>query len=245
MHKRVKRCIALAGMAVLVLGIIAGTLIWFGVIQLNGHAAKQFAVHGVDVSEYQGEIQWDVLAAQNIQFAFIKATEGSSYVDKKFSQNWQNAAKTNLRIGAYHFFSFDSSGETQADNFISTVEPVEHMLPPVVDVEYYGDYKKNPPDLEHAEQELLVLLQALEEAYQMKPLIYVTDDTFWAVRDFPAYHYWERDVLHGPPGGDKGWMWTFWQYTDREVLDGYDGEERYIDCNVFIGSEETFAAFGT
>lgn len=242
MHKCVKKCIAIVGIALSVIGITVAALFWFGVLQLNGGAAKQFPVRGVDVSEYQGEIQWDVLGAQNLQFAFIKATEGSGYVDAKFQQNWQNAAETDLRIGAYHFFSFDSSGETQADNFMETVEPVQNMLPPVVDVEYYGDYKKNPPDMEMVKQELSTMLKRLEEEYGMMPILYLTKDTSWVKNIFPTYDYWVRDVYTAAPLDSTDW--TFWQYTNRAVLDGYDGEERYIDCNVFRGSAEAFASYG-
>lgn len=242
--KRYGKYIALTGGVLFLTAAVCVMLVWFGVIQLNGRTAKQFPVHGVDVSEYQGEINWEILASQNIQFAFIKATEGSSYTDPKFVYNWKEADKTTLRIGAYHFFSFDSSGETQASHFVDIVDPVENMLPPVVDVEYYGKYKKTPPDKNAVQQELSTMLQALEEAYGMKPILYVTDDTFWVTTAFSENDYWIRDVYSGPPDGDKGWTWTFWQYFNRLRLNGYDGEERYIDGNVFVGSEEDFASFG-
>ena len=77
------------------------------------------------VSSYQGEINWRVLSSQNISFVFIKATEGSSFVDKNFAYNFQEAQKTSLSVGAYHFFSYDSEGKTQAENFINTVVPFE------------------------------------------------------------------------------------------------------------------------
>ncbi len=240
MNKR--RIIAASGIVLFVLLLTIALLVWFGVIQLNGCAAKQFAVRGVDVSAYQGEIQWNTFAAQDIQFAFIKATEGSGFVDEKFQQNWERAEETDLRIGAYHFFSFDSCGETQAENFTATVTPIENMLPPVVDVEYYGDYKKNPPEKEAVQQELSTMLKVLEETYGIKPILYITQDTSWLKNTFPEYDYWVRDVYTASPLDSTDW--TFWQYTNREVLDGYDGEERYIDCNVFVGSEEAFEAFG-
>jgi hypothetical protein len=74
----------------------------------------------------------EMLASQDLQFAFIKATEGSSHVDKYFESNFREALQTGLRVGAYHFFSYDSSGATQADNFIATVPKITSMLPPVV-----------------------------------------------------------------------------------------------------------------
>ena len=110
---------------------ITAVLVYHGVILLNGFSNTKFPVRGVDVSSYQGEIDWDTLSGQNIQFAFIKATEGSSHVDPFFLHNYEEASQTDLRIGAYHFFSYDSSGGTQAENFISVVPKDKNMLPPV------------------------------------------------------------------------------------------------------------------
>ena len=58
-------------------------LVWNGVIILNGIYAEKYPVKGIDVSSYQGEIDWEILSNQNISFAYIKATEGSSYEDDK------------------------------------------------------------------------------------------------------------------------------------------------------------------
>ena len=102
---------------------------------------------GGDVSSYQGEIDWETLSSQNISFAFIKATEGSSLLDQYFLSHYEQAHKAGLRVGAYHFFSYDSPGETQADHFIASVERQEGMLPPVIDLEFYGDKEKNPPSI--------------------------------------------------------------------------------------------------
>lgn len=73
-----------------------------------------------------------MLSKQDIQFAFIKATEGSSFQDPLFKQNWEQANRKNMRIGAYHFFSYDSKGSTQAANFIKTVSLKNNDLPPVM-----------------------------------------------------------------------------------------------------------------
>ena len=99
-----------------------------------------YEVVGVDVSRYQGNIDWEIISSQNFSFAFIKATEGSNHVDKYFSTNWENVSKTSVLAAPYHFLSYDSSGITQAENFISCVGKKSQMLPPVVDVEFYGAY---------------------------------------------------------------------------------------------------------
>lgn len=229
--------------------LLAGMLfIWMfynGILLFNNPSRNKYPVRGVDVSAYQGEIDWDLLASQSIQFAYIKATEGSGFQDRNFDVNFTNAAQTDLRIGAYHFFSFDSSGLTQANNFIATVPKLEGMLPPVVDIEFYGDKEKNPPEREETQAILEPLLTQLEDHYGMKPVLYATKNSYdlYLRSDYEDYDIWIRDVFSFPKLSD-GRSWTFWQYTNRETLKGYQGEEKYIDMNVFSGTEEEFQIYG-
>ncbi len=198
--------------------------------------AKWYSIRGVDVSHYQGDINWQELAAQDLNFAYIKATEGSSYRDDCFEKNWAEAAETDLTVGAYHFFSFSSPGKNQAENYIETVGSLSGKLIPAVDVEYYG---MEPEDLQAVVAELSALLDALEDMYGVKPLIYTTYSAYFDIikGNFEEYPLWIRNVYFTPDLGLLG-KWSIWQYTDREILDGYQGEERYIDVNVFHGSQE-------
>lgn len=225
-------------------GIVLSALVWNGIIIFNAPSAHKYEIRGVDVSSYQGEIDWNLLSSQSISFAFIKATEGSSFIDKNFAYNFAEAQKTPLAVGAYHFFSYDSEGKTQAENFINTVVPFEGMLPPVIDLEFYGDKEKNPPDRTDVEKQLKTMLVLLEEHYNQKPLIYATEKSYrlYLSDDYEEYDIWIRNVLSKPELSD-GRAWTFWQYTDREKLDGYNGKEKYIDVNVFFGSSEEFSAY--
>ena len=199
----------------------------------------------VDVSHYQGEIDWQTLATQNISFAFIKATEGSGMQDKRFVYNWEEALKTDLYVGAYHFFSFDSAGETQAENFIKTVPVTENMLPPVIDLEFYGNKFSNPPSREETHEILNPLIDKLEMYYDQKPIIYATRTSYemYLYGYFEDNPIWIRDVLQPPsfPEYDTR-EWTFWQYSNRKKLKGYTGDEKFIDMNVFNGTEEEFKA---
>src|SRR5438128_688135 len=80
----------------------------------------KYPVWGIDVSHYQGRIDWKTVAsAEHIRFAYIKATEGASSVDKQFSGNWRKARAAGLQVGAYHYFSFCSPGQKQAEHFLS------------------------------------------------------------------------------------------------------------------------------
>ena len=77
-----------------------------------------------------------------------------------------------MKIGAYHFLSYDTSGRSQAENYIETVDKKWGMLPPVVDVEFYGDYTEVHPGKKKLRRILDTVLQELEAHYGMRPIIY-------------------------------------------------------------------------
>ena len=143
--------------------------------------------YGIDVSHNNaGKIVWDSLFVMTdskrrtirdpylakeikpVSFVFIKATEGASFKDKDFKENWKAAGKTDLRRGAYHFFRSSKDGEIQARNFISTVGDLRFKdLPPVLDIEtiHIGCPK------ELLNQRALQWLKAVEKRYGKKPII--------------------------------------------------------------------------
>ena len=168
----------------IVLGAAAGLLLllYFAVktkkLQINRWIVSDRDVIGADISEYQADVDMPVLMEQGIEFVYIKATEGSGHVDSRFADNWENAVECGLPAGAYHFFSFDSPGQMQADNYIKAVGDLEGKLIPAVDVEYYGDKKENPPAKEDVIRELGAFLEALEKEYNAKPMIYCTHDVY-------------------------------------------------------------------
>ncbi len=212
-------------------------LVYFKLLHPNDMFYGSYEMQGVDVSSYQGEIDWKVLSA-NIDFAFIKATEGKEYVDERFDYNLENALQTDLFCGAYHFFSFDSSGKQQAEHFIKTVEKKTGMLAPVIDLEFYGEYESSPKDSSDVVPEVADMAKALEEHYGTKPIIYATGksyDKYIKGSELENYPLWIRNVYFKPLfAGD----WIFWQYSDDAVLAGYRGEEEHIDMNVFFGDKE-------
>lgn len=244
MKKKLLNIPSIAALLLLLLLAAIFILLWNGTLLLNGFSAERYAIKGIDVSSYQGEIDWEELSLQNISFVFIKATEGSSFVDKNFDSNFSEAQKTSLAVGAYHFFSYDSSGQTQAENFINTVTPFEGMLPPVIDLEFYGDKKKTPPERESVEPQLKEMLTRLEAHYGQKPIIYATEKSYelYLANDYDEYDIWIRNVIAKPKLADER-AWVFWQYADRGKLDGYTGEEKYIDLNVFNGSAAEYSSY--
>lgn len=224
-----------AGAIVLVAAVCALLLVT-GVIWPNRIFASAYPVRGVDVSAYQGRIDWPALASQNVRFAFIKATEGSSDQDSQFQRNWSAARGTHLLVGAYHFFSFDSAGSTQAKNVVNTVPAAAGTLPVTVDLELYGRYVEHPPSRERVRGILDPLLAALKAHYGAPAIIYATRDTYdrYLRGGYAENPLWIRSVAV-PPSLPGGRDWTFWQYSSRERLHGYAGDEQYIDMNAFSG----------
>ena len=214
----------------LVASIAAQSLVRFKVIQPNLWFVDA-TVMGVDVSNHQAEVDMGALADQGVQFVYIKATEGASYVDDYFDENWRAAESSGLPRGAYHFFSFDTPGADQAQNFIQTVGPLDGCLIPVVDVEWYGDKKQNPPAKEDVVRELKAYLDALEAEYGVKPMIYATglyED--YLAADFDDYPRWMRSV-YLPVWLYVGDDWLLWQYSDTGELEGSSGHEKSFDLN--------------
>lgn len=234
-----KYCIQLLVVIILFAVILIGLLILSKKISITPIWADSYEVQGVDVSHYQGEVDWNQIQQADISFVFIKATEGSKTVDEQFENNWKNVAETNLCVGAYHFFSFDSPAEEQAALFCETVGNLMGKLPPVIDVEYYGDKEKNPPEEEKTVSEIQSMLDILEKEYQAKPILYTTYKFYrkYIQDNFDSYPLWIRNVYY-KPSFDLGRDWLFWQYSDTSVMDGYQGEEPCIDRNVFAGSIE-------
>ena len=190
-------------------------------------------VRGLDISHYQGDIDWNKLRNANIQgapvsFIFIKATEGTSIWDENFNQNFHNARKYDIVRGAYHYFSPSSSGKAQAKFFCKMVQLDENDLPPVLDVEEIGGYTT-----QQLQREVLNWMNAVEKHYGVTPILYTGykfRTSYLNTPDFDKYPYWIAhyyvDSLEY-----KG-EWAFWQHTDVGRVDGITGD---VDINVFKG----------
>ncbi len=210
--------------------IIAVALLYtFGVISPNSLFAAKYTVKGIDVSHYQGDIDWDkVRSNKDISFVYIKATEGKTNQDDHFQKNRDGVRKAGLKTGAYHYFTLSSTGEEQAANFIATVPKAEDSLPPVVDLEAEG------PDKVKYRQELKKLLSTLEKHYGEKPILYVVYPVYdeYIKGDFKEYPIWIRSTFLPPRLSDER-EWRMWQYWDRGKVDGIAG---YVDMDVYKGS---------
>ena len=196
-----------------------------------------FAIQGIDVSKYQGDVDWNAVSNSGVRFAWIKATEGGDYIDEKFRQNWAMAQAAGVRRGAYHFAYWCRPAEEQAAWFLANVPNDPTALPPVLDVEWNPTSKTCPRKLprEQALSYMRTILQAMERAYGKRPVIYTSVDFHKDVLqgEFADYPMWVRSVKAYPSVryGDR--QWHFWQHTATGSVPGIHG---YVDRNCYYGS---------
>ena len=220
--RRLTKIICLFGLCFGILGF----LVYNGDIWPNSYFANQYHVRGIDVSAHQGLINWETVAKKNeVQFVFIKASEGMDYQDSHFRRNWDEANNHGMFRGAYHYFKTTSSGMAQARNFTSIVPVEAGSLPPVVDIEEEG------LEDEQFRRELKTFLDELETRYNRKPIIYVVYPLYdrYINNEFANYPIWIRDVIKSPELSD-GREWSFWQYSNRGRIRGIDS---FVDINVY------------
>ncbi len=193
--------------------------------------ADSVSYQGIDVSHYQGEVDWAAVKAAGITFAIAKATQGASEVDPRFTQNWAGIKAAGLVRGAYHFFDPSVNAETQAENFIATVQLEAGDLPPMLDIEV-----SEGVSAEGIDADIQVWLTKVADAYGITPIIY-SDLSF--IRDnlasgFSAYPLWLADYSATPPTAPGDWdAWLIWQYSQSGSVSGVDGN---VDRDVYEGA---------
>jgi len=208
--------------------------------------AEDFEIHGIDVSKYQGDIDWNAVRASGVKFAWIKATEGGDRVDEKFAQNWAMAKTAGVPRGAYHFAYWCRPADEQAAWFISNVPNDPSALPPVLDVEWNPVSKTCPHHVSRdvALADMKTILDAMEHTYGKRPIIYTSIDFYRDVLDgeFADYQMWVRSVKYYPAVKYGTRQWNFWQHTAQGRVPGING---YVDRNAFYGSAEEWQTWLT
>ena len=220
--------------AIVLIGAIAagGAAIALGVWNPLGSAY----IEGVDVSAHQGEIDWDALSRSNVRFAYIKATEGSTFVDQRFAANWRGAGHAGIRQGAYHRFSLCRTPQSQANNFFRTVPRTYGALPPAVDVENMDGCGPRRIDGKAVIGNFLDLLQA---HYGVRPILYVTKQFHDAhAGDFPRERFWIRS-LYAPPAFREA-QWVIWQHHEAAHRPGVEAP---VDVDAFRGDARALERF--
>ncbi|HZD88056.1 MAG TPA: GH25 family lysozyme [Gaiellaceae bacterium] len=218
-------------------------------------AAATARAKGIDVSNWQGSINWSKVAGAGYTFAFGKATEGTTYTDPTYAQNRSGSEGQGLVFGAYHFArpggtsraTVTQSATAQADYFVDVAAPQPGELPPVLDLEVTG--KLGPVLLE------LWAQTWLDEVYArtgVRGLVY-TSPNFWKDRvgDSTAVAaagyrlwiaHWTSASAPTVPAQDwNGTGWTFWQWTNSASVPGIGGR---TDGDRMLGTNPHTLAIG-
>lgn len=197
---------------------------------LAKHQDKTF---GLDVSQYQGEIDWTVIdSVENkfpLHFVFIRATAGNNKVDSRFKTNWKATKNHHLIRGAYHYYRPNENSLTQADNFIKTVQLQKGDLPPILDIEQMPENQS----ISKLKVGLQRWLDRVEAHYKIKPIIYSGERYYqdFLKEEFSGYSFWIANYNFFEENIKDDWL--FWQFTEKAAVDGiYES----VDLNIFNGT---------
>ncbi len=190
-------------------------------------ADDRLPARGVDVSHYQGHVDWSAVEKAGVGFAFVKATEGTTYADPTFRRHWAALGETRILRGAYHRFKPTRDAAAQAEHFLAVVPVREGDLPPVLDVEATDGVSDA-----RLIRGVRTWLSTVERRTGVRPVVY-TKPGFRrahlgaALDDYPL---WIAEYGVDSPSHPR---WTFWQHSERGRVPGI---ERIVDLDRFNGS---------
>ena len=200
-------------------------------------------MRGIDVSHYQGDVDWNRVRAAGIDFAYIKATEGGDFTDPGYHALVSGARAAGMRIGFYHYFTFCTDGAAQARQFLSvTSGPRPGDLPPVVDLEFGGNCSR-VPTTDELDRQFAAFEEPVRKVYGRSPMLYLTadfaarylDTSLNPAASLRGKERWVRNILTEPKGGCG--RWSFWQYANRGWVDGI---QKPVDLDAFCGTRDAF-----
>lgn len=202
--------------------------------------AEGETVDGIDVSYWQGAIDWPAVAADGIEFAFIRASHGLGTIDTRYQENWAGARAAGIMRGTYQYFSPGEDVIAQADLMLEMMGPLEpDDLPPVIDVE-----ETNGVAPEVIAERVGQWLEYVEAATGRTPIIY-SGKYFWndnvgsdAYRDYPLWI-----PQYGPVCPDLPDPWTDWVFFQTSSTGRVAGITGNVDTDLFNGDLAALAAF--
>ncbi|MBO4802454.1 MAG: glycosyl hydrolase family 25 [Bacteroidaceae bacterium] len=196
--------------------------------EVRHHMVNQ-TIQGIDVSHYQGSIDWRTVARSGeISYVYVKATEGSQLVDNTYRANIQGARKAGLKVGCYHFYRPNVSPQLQFQNMVSVVSLKHQDLIPIIDIEVRG---REP--LPNFQSKLRNFLKMVEKHYGVKPILYTSRDFYNKHLSGPFTHYKymiARYAEEVPELRDDA-AFVMWQYSASGRLPGIKGN---VDRSCFI-----------
>jgi lysozyme len=207
---------------------VAATVISWRYVFLPRYRPATLGKHviGIDVSRHQGTIDWQRVANDEIQVAYLKASEGKDYADPMYQRNRVEAQKNNIEIGAYHFFTLCSPGKLQAAQFIREARLETLELPPAVDLELIGSCALRPPRTE-VHQQVSDFVAEVERSTNRKVILYIgkSFDDRYEISTHIKRLRWELSFSHRP-----NIEWAIWQVHGLGKVDGIKGP---VDLDLF------------
>ena len=195
-------------------------------------------ISGIDVSHWQGAIDWPVVAQSGVKFMFCKATEGIFYNDRSFLSNVTGAKSAGLKVGAYHFYEPSAPGDQQAKAFLDAVIGLALDLPPVVDVEKWDAKFLLPGNKKKFTDSVHSWLVSVQAKLKTVPMVY-TRSSYWdnaiGVAGWEKqYPLWVAHYTTAPkPMIPKAWdTYLFWQHSSKGTVPGIAGP---VDLDRFNG----------
>lgn len=185
------------------------------------HARFIPLIEGIDVSHYQGAINWQMVAIdEHVKYVYIKATESVGLVDTHFQNNVLRARENGLPVGVYHFYSPTASPAIQFTNFSQNVGGLELDLIPIVDVE-----KRGRGSLALFQKNLKTFLYQVERMYGVKPIIYTGVNFYnkFLAGRFTEYKFMIARYGNEVPTLSDRVCIVMWQFTDRGYVNGIRG----------------------
>lgn len=193
-------------------------------------------IPGIDVSRYQGKINWEKVALAAYRFVIIRATVGDYYTDPNFSENWSGAKDSGILVSAYHAVTPDRSAESQIEHFFDILDNRKADLALILDIELARGV--SPAAITACIKDCLNKTEQLDGR---KPIIY-TAKWFWDINVLPSaewaqYDLWVAHYGVSSPALPEGWSeWKFWQYSNRGRVSGIESE--HTDLDWFAGTYE-------
>ncbi len=182
-------------------------------------------MRGIDVSHYQGDIDWEAVVAGGKQFAYIKATDGARDVDPRFTVNWEHAKTAGLAFGPYHYWHAAVPAQEQFSSIQHALQGVGYLphsdLPVALDLE---DPSVNSSS--STRQNVGTLLEMLGKWSGYRPVIYGSPSWLetWLGDGYGGHPLWIAEYGVQAPRLPVGWSrYAFWQYSSSETASGISG----------------------
>lgn len=186
---------------------------------------------GIDVSHYQGSINWDqVVDGTPISYVYLKATEGASLVDDTYERNLNEARRVGLSVGSYHFYRPNIDWKKQFNNMTSVVKMDEQDLVPIIDIEHRGSVSSDA-----FIADLRAFVEKVTEYYGKKPLLYTYHNFYnrYLQGEFKDYHFMIARYRSDSPTLNDGKDYIMWQYTSTGSVPGIRG---HVDRSKIMGN---------